>query len=503
MARLASEQHRDEEILHLFDGLDEDTEGELLEWVTDESTVANHPDASLDAAVTSRIQRATFAKLGLEENHDVQQAKAPNSQEGRPEMWPEKRHQRRKTVGFGIAAAVLVLGVLAISPGPVSAALQKMIEFIPGIGTMPPSNQATSEGEGVAVLQQPAHGTWNGSPVTVMGVMVTPTQILVRLNGNGMSPPKEVSFQTGKGQTFHLSSYGAMSIGGTDTHPSEWGGDYSTNGDFGPVGSILSGIIVIGTTGSGTTGNEVATKIPVQLHVASGVTDLSQLGPTDSHQGVTITTVASRDGQNVNLTLAYQYQGPYHIWDFAPPMYSSGNTSKSELGIGVTDSMGTKYSVSKVLTMSPGGQFTFKAAPGQTDFHVTIPQVDATYNGDAYVRVPIPATGSEPFHKTVNLAGFPITFTKVELVNEPKGSSSLRMYFDLHANVMEPKELHAFQISKAPWQARIDAVTGAYQWMEFPVKPGQKSIRLKLTDPQVYIRGPWTFDVHVDRKSVV
>lgn len=131
-----------------------------------------------------------------------------------------------------------------------------------------------------------------------------------------------------------------------------------------------------------------------------------------------------------------------------------------------------------------------------TDYQVTVPQVDATYQGDASVTLPIPQQGSIAIDNTVNLGGFPIRVTKVELISDQTLHPLLRFYFDLHANLTEAKELNNFDVGLSS-DGKIDLKTGALQWLEVKIQRNQRFITLHLTQPQVYIRGPWKFNIHV------
>ncbi|WP_229717241.1 hypothetical protein [Paenibacillus aceti] len=45
--------------------------------------------------------------------------------------------------------------------------------------------------------------------------------------------------------------------------------------------------------------------------------------------------------------------------------------------------------------------------------------------------------------------------------------------------------------------AKLNEQTGAIEYIEFAIEPGSKQVTLKLAQPSVVIRGPWTFDLQM------
>lgn len=443
----------DEDFSQMLEMLDEDFQMEMLEQLNPKMS-----DQSSDSAIIRRIEIKTFTKLGLREPAVKR-------------LHANKRRFRWKIATIFTASVLICAGVIAAVPGPVSAALQKWIEFIPGIGTVQQSDGQSN----VAVLNRPVRADSPNGFVTVMGVMMTSTQIDVRVNGPGAVMPNNVSFKTENGQTIHLDA-GGVATG------SQWSGNYIAYGKFGAVPTQETGTIILGSGWN--------TQIPVQLKLAKSVADMSKLGPTDVHQGVSITAIAQREAQKVQLTLVPQYHGPYHIWDLAP------NVVSSDLGIHIQDASGKTYKVNQVLGEGPNSQFTFSPTKGVQDYTVTIPRVDATYQGSARVTLPIPKTGSIAIDKTVNLGGFPIHFIKAERVSDNGSSAGIRYYVDMHASLTDAKELHGFQTGTS-YSAELNKQTGVFEWIMIDAKPNQRNMTLHLTEPQVYISGPWKFHIRI------
>ena len=165
-------------------------------------------------------------------------------------------------------------------------------------------------------------------------------------------------------------------------------------------------------------------------------------------------------------------------------------------GIAIATSNGHVYPTRLVFNLGPNNQFTFTPAPGITRYRVTVPRVDATYRGQATVTLPVPRRGSIRLDKTVYLAGFPITITKVSRVRAAYGN--VRVDVNLHASLSQAHSLHSFEINGSN-EAEIDPKTGAFVWIQVRVGRHTPSITWQLSNAEVYIRGPWEFNVTVPR----
>lgn len=436
----------DESWFELIDSLDEASQARLI------GLSGAGRDRRWSRRRTRRLERQVWTKLALQSA-------------GQRRGWRRRSTSRALNLTAALAALVIAL---AIVPGPVSAALKRMLAFIPGLGMV----QQTEGDTGTAVLAAPVNGVWYGTRITVDGMMVTSTEILIKLSGTGFEAPPSVSFRAGG----HVYKMGG-SVGSSD---SAWMGEYGYRGQ---VGHIVAGDVLVGP---GST-----TRLPVRLIPARTVQDLRQLGPTETHHGVTIAAVTSRIGTTGELTFLSKVDGPFQIMH-----YSTTDLQTGALRLRIRDAAGRTYSASSDLGFESANQFTFQPRVGQDRYRVTLPQVSATFPGDASVTLPIPAVGRMSLNRTILLAGFPVTFTSVRWVRDP--GPEIRIGINLHASLQAAEELYSFTLGTpglTSWSSRMAPKTDAMIWMQIPVSPGQRAVTLHLTSPQVYIRGPWNFNV--------
>ena len=431
--------------------LDEDMSLRLLEASLIESPLK---PAGIDKR---RIKGRVFAALGM------------SPKEGR---WSLRGTQWRWTAGSVAAAMALI----ALTP-PVSAALGRVFHFIPGIGSV----QSSPYGSSMAVLPGIAKGTWNGNPVHITGVMITSTSVMLEMTGKGSSSlPTRIIFRTTTGRTVRLKQ--SMLVG---TGNQRWLGMYYANGQFGPFFNDLAGVIVIGHRHPG--------RIPVQLRLAKGVRNLAQLGPTQTHHGVTLTAMTMRSGARAYLTVVGQSHGAFHILDTIPSAPSG-----TQPNLTIRDPQGHSYRPKPLLRFGPSDQIAFTPNHRISHYQISLPQVQAVYPGSVNVLLPVPQQGSQRIDDALRISGLPFTITSVQRVHE--GNWWLRLNLSVHMGRPSVPIIHSFQVAGfGGYSWKVHAQTGAIQSIEVPINPGQHTASVTLSNPQVYIRGPWTFHVQLPK----
>ena len=96
---------------------------------------------------------------------------------------------------------------------------------------------------------------------------------------------------------------------------------------------------------------------------------------------------------------------------------------------------------------------------------------------------------------TFRLAGFPVTVTRTERLED----NQLRMYLDLHYQENADRSLHSFRIDTLSHNGKLHEQTRELEYLQIQVDPGSKDMKLTFTSPQVVIRGPWVFEFSKDK----
>ena len=442
---------RDDIFVNLLAGLDADLQGRVLDdWLS------QMPSSRQELLDKKQVHSRVLGMLGI-----------PMAGERLKKHGP-RRCSWLWIVGTAAMAIVAIVG----TPNPVSAALSQVLHFIPGIGQV----QQTPKGAPVAVLPHVINGTWKGSPIQVTGMMMTPTELVVELSGNGPHVPGRVWFRTAGGRTISLKMGNALTAQGSQM--TRWTGNYNATGRFGALLKDPSGTVIMGER----QGDHIA----VQLNPATSAMQMSNLGPTQVHHGVSLTAIATQSGTEADLTFVAQYHGPFVMVNTVPRLPMS-----MQPDVQISDATGRFLTPTRLFRFAPNSQLAFTPVLGVASYRVVVPEVEAMYTGKANVTLPVPDHGSERVNKTVTLGGLPIEITTVRRVGSQGGN--LRMYWKLPDTAAG--QVYALQLNQS-WASQSNSKTGVVQWMQVRIRPAQHSVTLQLSNPHVYIRGPWIFSVH-------
>ena len=447
VGRLETFDRDDEQLRHDMSALDERLKDRLLEtWLT---------ELPLDTRTTvdkRRVKERVFRTLEL----------------------PLRKHHRTSRARVWLWAATVVMaavGVGVVVPNPVSAAIGRVFRFVPGIGTV----EQTHEGSPLVILPKSVQSSWHGASVHVMGVMISSHAVMIELSGHSPHAPTQVTL-VASGRKIHAQRGAAARGSGP------WIATYGARGGFGSLLHNQTGTLKIGASQLG---------IPVKLRLAPSAREMARFGPTQTHHGISLTAIAARNGTDVTLNVVAEHRGRLSMLS-AVPWLPSGNGPN----IQIVDHQGNELAAKQVFRFSfgPNAELNFPAVSGVTTYQVTIPEVEVEYSGQTHVILPLPASGSQQVNRHVNVAGVPLDITTVRRM--PNGSQTLRIY-------VKPARsstivLNAVDINSPDGYGwRVNSQTGALEWIDITVKPGQRSVNLRFSDPTAYVRGPWSFQIHV------
>lgn len=397
-----------------------------------------------------RIKMRTFEKLGLRRK--------------------SVRTSKTRILALSAVAVVVFAAILGTNLGSVSAALKRVFSFVPGIGTVHQSLGNTD----AYVLQRPFTKKYPGHFITVDGVLITPHSITVSMHGVTNGIITNVRFINEKGHSYDLSN-ASQGIG------NQWEGQFSYQG---PVTDFTQGTLVFVDR------NKIS--IPVTLVKAPSVNAFDQLGPTDTQHGLTVAAVVTKIQGKARISFVSQHQQYYHVMSY-------GLDANMHPDIGV---IGQNSNQTYPVTLASGfgsNTFLFTPSQGESSYDVQLPNVLVQVPGSTKVTLPIPKQGVMHLRRTVTLAGFPVTVTKI--ARGIQGANSVRVYLDMQYSPYSAESLLTFDVTgykgAGGFSARLNSQTEAYEYLDLPVQPGQSVLHLTLWNGMAEIHGPWTFHIKV------
>ncbi|WP_127582348.1 hypothetical protein [Paenibacillus koleovorans] len=391
--------------------------------------------------------------------------------------------QRRRTrlakprpwVGALCILLLLFVGTAMLQP-QVRAAIQKALQFVPGVGIVKTEEKPLKR----LILKNSVTTQIGEGKITLSGVQIDDKMTFLILSGNQPSQrADQLELVDSSGVEFQIQR--STSTWST----AEWSASYWYNGKLdihaGPAKIVL--------------GESDKYEIPFTLVQAETVGSYEELGETVSMNGITITAVASREGENGRLSLLSQHPDDMRVADYG--WYGIHNGKK----LSVTDETGQPMQMKLIPGLfSPARDFHFRlgadANAAEKVYTLTIPEINMEV--DDTVTIQVPTHSVDNLNIPFNLAGFPVTITRTERLTD-KGPG-LRLYLDLHFDPQASKSLHNFRIDARSHMARMNDQTGAIEYIEFSLEnPDAKQMKLKLTNPQILVRGPWIFQLPATR----
>lgn len=358
-----------------------------------------------------------------------------------------------------IAGLILISSVLFHSQ--VIAALQKALQFIPGLGVVMEEDIPAER----YILQKPVNlDLGEKGSLIVTGISVDKESTLVTMAATNLRWLERITIINEEGQTFDIPRSVSSSSG------SGWNGSYWYKGELDIRGNIT---IVLDT--------EPETKVPITLNKAETHSNYQELGATVSANNVDITAITNRAGAKAIVSLVSRHPSDFRIDDYG-----------IRKNIIVTDSSGQRSMIEEIPSIfAPAKEFYFSLSdnPNET-YTLTIPEITVTYVDEEAITFHIPKTGIEHDNRTIELAGFPLTFTKVERISDDQ----LRVYVDLHDDESAAKSLTFFYFGSMSSMMKSNEQTGVMEYIQIDIDPDATQINVEVTRPRVTIRGPWEFE---------
>ncbi|GGH18397.1 DUF4179 domain-containing protein [Paenibacillus segetis] len=405
-------------------------------------------------------------QLHLRSQMGIRQAKAEQEEAKHRVI----RWSRRKTVVALVLAFILI--TTTIFNTQVIAAIQKALQYFPGTG-MVIEEEVPQERYG---LEKPVTTQIDGGTVVITGMLVDEKMTYITMSGTNSKRVQSIKIINEQGIEFSLES-----SGGTWTSD-KWARDYWYQGKLDIKGHVQ---VIIG--------ENPGTVIPLTLTKAETFNSYQDMGETSTANGVTITAIANRVGERARISLVSQHSKEFRISDY-DGMYGVHEDKK----LNMKDETGKVYELEHYMGLSsPASEFYFDLSGNDVKtYSLTIPEINVTYDDTAKISFNIPSQVGIPVvdNKTFEIAGFPVKITKLERVE----NNRLRVYADLNYNENSSKALHNFKIN-ASHMAKLDERTMSLEYLEFDIEPGNKVVKLTISDPEVVIRGSWKFELPVSK----
>jgi hypothetical protein len=441
----------DQDIFEMLDQLDEETKADIIH------DVEMHEEMKLERKDLDKIKQKTFQKIGIVQ---MERPKRP--------LFTGKRM---------IAASILGLVILssAIFNTEVLGALQKALQFIPGIGIVKEEDVPRER----YILQHPVKVPIGGGSIEITGMMVDEEITQIIMSGT-VARPGSIHLINELGTKYNIKSSHVSSSSRL------WSGTFWYQGKLDIKEHVT---IQLG-------GYSESINIPITLVKAKTFDSYEELGETVTIQDIAITALPSKFENKGRVTIVSRQPKEFWISDYGiRGIYRAPENKK----LHVFDDKGKKYDLEKPWGLSaPAREIYFNLQEGVQKYTMIIPEITVRYHDKVELSLNIPMESGMAIviDQSFEIAGFPVEITKIERLEK----NGIRLYMDLNYNEHEDKSLSNFRLDKMSHMAKLHGETGELlDYLEFDVEPNSNKIDITITDPQVVIRGPWIFELPVDQ----
>lgn len=380
----------------------------------------------------------------------------------------ERRMTMRLMRGWTSIAAVIIVLLLSaalVNHTKVWAAIQNALQFIPGTGMVkeeksPQERYILSKPITIKVGQE---GT-----IIIKGIMSDHEMTYITMTGQNTTRLKDVTLVSAQGEAIKM-----------DTSMASWGGTFWTSsfwhkGELDVQGDIKLMI-----------GEDAPIEVPIHLTKAESFDRYSELGPTSTANGLSITAITDKVEGNARVSIITPPRQDFRIIDYGiHGVYMHDESLK----LHVVNKAGKKLEITTVQGLSsPQSELYFPlgSTPDET-YTLTIPEINVEYQEE--VKVKVPAETTENLNQTFEIAGYPVTITHVEKTSP----TTLRVYTDFHYDEQAPSSLYMIGAEESG-MAKLKEKTGEVEYLECTIEPGSKHLTLHINRPDVVLRGPWVF----------
>jgi hypothetical protein len=389
-----------------------------------------------------------------------------------PARLPAAPLWRRRRVRFAaaVAAAAIAL-ILSASPqarDAVANTVRQLFYFVPGQGIR--SAPATS-----LVLDHPVVVSREGITVRVVGVLATEGYTTLSLSVDGL-PDVKTGYPSGPLPMPYLQDPSGHHYDGNSAAGGSRNWTYGFSAlprNVRHVTLVVDSIMLGMPSALGAHLGIWRIDLPLTPVTSSAFSQASTVGSSVTIHGMTVVLsqiARSGDALQAHLTAAGPRSSQVEYLELAPPLseqdYLPGSGQSGQWDLSLPANL-TTIGIARLHDVEPG---------------------------NASVSFNMPATGTVPLDRSVQLGKYGVVLERAEWFDGPNGHT-LRVYF--HSGpAVDGGQLTNFELDGVNSYAFVWAdPSGASGYLELLNKPAPGRITLRMKTPHVVVEGPWELPV--------
>jgi hypothetical protein len=377
---------------------------------------------------------------------------------------------RNCLIAASVAALFMFTGFTPSGQKAVAEIIKKLY-FIPGIGKV-----EESKGQELYVLPKPIKASYNGGELIVKSVLKSKSFLTISLEGNQNIDPenfKTIYIIDDSGKIYEKPGY---SLGrGSNI----WSGSLG----FDNIPQDMNSFSIILPDKN---------RIHIALSIAESFSDYKAMGPTDIKNDLGITLVPAKEEGRMQFNLV-QHPSKNRKVETYGQQVDLDNYGKFD--ITVKDDLGRQYDLDYPKQhSSPLSEFYFVPKEDAKNYTVEIPEVSLKYKTNETFKLPVPTEGELEVNKNFDIDGFTLTVKKLV-----RTANNIRVYVDTNYDSNKTENLSEIRIESVNYDRsfgygwNLNKENRTVEYYDFEVRPKDKSIRLKLSEFNTILKGPWIF----------
>ncbi|MGG4093271.1 hypothetical protein [Paenibacillus lautus] len=388
--------------------------------------------------------------------------------------------KKRKRVMNRVVAASLI-GVLSISAAVtfnphLSAAIQRALQFIPGIGVVQESSTDSY------MLTEPVDIKLSNHDVTITSMLVQKDMTTIELNAYTESSFK-INIISESGEVYESSSVSTYGSGG-----------------FSKITHKFYGHVDIKDYAQLSFDDYKKELFTIPLSKVDSIDSLNAIGDSMEIHDLEITAIPTPAGHKGRIFLSTEHSNAFRYFNHFP---EKGDLILNE-NISVTDEFGNDYPIDNKDTWIPFKDIYFNLGGSDVKkYTLTIPQLMSVGHEEVKLSINVPDGTEGPLNQSFDIAGYPVELTKFNKFKSQDNKDFIEIYVEMPNPQQLNRSLKDFDVSidttLGSYKAR-DATTGVLKSFSVSYDPNDSGkLDVTVSKPIIDTKGPWKFEIAADK----
>lgn len=388
--------------------------------------------------------------------------------------------KKRKRVMNRVVAASLI-GVLSISAAVtfnphLSAAIQRALQFIPGIGVVQESSTDSY------MLTEPVDIKLSNHDVTITSMLVQKDMTTIELNAYTESSFK-INIISESGEVYESSSVSTYGSGG-----------------FSKITHKFYGHVDIKDYAQLSFDDYKKELFTIPLSKVDSIDSLNAIGDSMEIHDLEITAIPTPAGHKGRIFLSTEHSNAFRYFNHFP---EKGDLILND-NISITDEFSNDYPIDNKGIQTPFKDIYFNL--GSSDvrkYTLTIPQLMSVGHEEANFSINVPDGQEGQLNQSFDIAGYSVELTKFKKFKSPDNRDLIEIYVEMPNTQQLNRSLKDFDVSidntLGSYKAR-DATTGVLKSFSVSYDPNDSGkLDVTVSKPIIDMKGPWKFEIAADK----